>query len=47
MLDGKFITRQIVLFVLALLVAGAVISWGTKIIFEAYVLNDASDPLQK
>lgn len=43
----KFRTSQIVLFVLALLVAGAVVSWGTKALLERYVLYDASDPLQK
>jgi hypothetical protein len=44
---GDFSTRQIVLFVIALLVAGALTAWGTTYVLERFVLVDLSDPLTK
>jgi hypothetical protein len=44
---GDFSTRQVVLLVVALLIAGALTAWGTTYVLERFVLGDPSDPLTK
>ena len=42
-----FTPRQIVFFIAAMLVAGAVTAWGTTYVLERFVLSDPTDPLTK
>lgn len=42
-----FTTRQMVLFVIALLCGGVLTAWGTVRVVQKYVLEDLGDPLAK
>jgi hypothetical protein len=42
-----FTRRQLALFVIALLIAGALVSLGTVTVLQKFVLNDPTDPITK
>jgi hypothetical protein len=43
----NFTSRQIMLLVLGLVIAGILTAWGTVFVLERYVLQDPTDPLTK
>jgi hypothetical protein len=45
--QAQFSTREIVLFVLVMILATALTIWGTFYVLETFVLGNPNDPLTK